>query len=194
MGKRQEPERQEGIMAYQLIVDDQIFEQFPGYQALIVYAEGIQNFPSTEEGTALLHSAEQECRAKLTLDTLALHPHIVAWRDAYRQFGAKPKKYASSVEALLLRTLKGQDIPTINGLVDLYNALSLKYILPVGGEDWNKLVGVLHLTFAQGSRRRIETVLVAMVPILYRNGRDVEERIMNWYGWFNKVGCQGVEP
>lgn len=137
-------------MNYHLTVNPQIFERFPEYQALIVYAEGIQNFPSTEESRALLRSAEQACRATLTLDTVLLHPHIVAWRDAYRRFGAKPKKYPSSVEALLLRTLKGQDIPSINGLVDLYNALSLKYLLPVGGEDWNKLVSDLHLTYAQG--------------------------------------------
>jgi DNA/RNA-binding domain of Phe-tRNA-synthetase-like protein len=140
----------EDIVIYHLIVDAQIFAQFPEYQALIVYAEGIQNFPSTEESSMLVRSAEQACRATLTPDTMLLHPHIIAWRDAYRQFGASPKKYPSSVEALLRRTLKGQDLPSINGLVDLYNALSLKYLLPVGGEDWNKLVSDLHLTYAQG--------------------------------------------
>jgi len=51
----------------------------------------------------------------------------------------------------LQRTLKGQDIPAINGIVDLYNALSLKYVLPMGGEDWSKLSSDLHLTFAQGN-------------------------------------------
>lgn len=135
---------------YRLSVNSDIFEQFPDYQALIVYAEGIQNFPSTEESTALLRAAERACRDNLTLATLSQHPHIAAWREAYRRFGYKPKKYPCSVEALLQRTLKGQDLPAINGIVDLYNALSLKYILPVGGEDWHKLTSDLHLTYAQG--------------------------------------------
>jgi DNA/RNA-binding domain of Phe-tRNA-synthetase-like protein len=137
-------------MSYRLVVDTQIFEQFPDYQALIIYAEGLNNFASTEESRALLRAAEQECRASLTLSTLAQHPHIAAWREAYRRFGAKPKKYPCSVEALLQRTLKGQDLPAINGIVDLYNALSLKYVLPVGGEDRDKLVSDLRLTYAQG--------------------------------------------
>src|SRR5260370_16533030 len=114
----------EDIVIYHLIVDAHIFAQFPEYQALIVYAEGIQNFPSTEESRTLLRSAEQACRVTLTPDTILLHPHIIAWRDAYRQFSASPKKYSSSVEALLRRTLKGQDLPSVNGLVALYHAFS----------------------------------------------------------------------
>ncbi|WP_218027495.1 B3/B4 domain-containing protein [Dictyobacter alpinus] len=139
------------MINHRLIVDAQIFERFPEYQALIVYAEGIRNFPSTAESEALLRAAEQACRATLTSDTLLQHPHINAWREAYRLFGANPKKYPSSIEALLRRTLKGQDLPSINGLVDLYNAVSLKYLLPAGGEDLDTLVSDLHLTYAQGN-------------------------------------------
>ena len=137
-------------MTYRLAIDAHIFEQFPDYQALILYAEEMKNFPSTQESIALLRSAEQECRNMFTLETLAGHPHIAAWRDAYRRFGAKPKKYPCSVEALLQRTLKGQDLRAINAIVDLYNMLSLKYVLPVGGEDWSKLTSDLRLTYAQG--------------------------------------------
>nr|BBH87869.1 hypothetical protein KTC_26200 [Thermosporothrix sp. COM3] len=140
----------EVVVHYHLVVDKQIFEQFPEYQALIVYVEGIQNFPSTPESEALLRAAEQQCRSTLTPSTVLEHPHIAAWRDAYRRFGAKPKKYPSSVEALLMRTVKGDDLPLINGLVDLYNMLSLKYVLPIGGEDWSKLTSDLHLTYARG--------------------------------------------
>jgi DNA/RNA-binding domain of Phe-tRNA-synthetase-like protein len=138
-------------MSYRLTVNPRIFEQFPDYQALIIYAEGIQNFASTEESTALLRAAEQASRANLSLDALSQHPHIAAWREAYRRLGSKPKKYPCSAEALLQRVLKGQDLPAINGIVDLYNALSLKYVLPVGGEDWNQLAGDLHLKYAEGN-------------------------------------------
>ena len=58
-------------MSYRLVIDNQIFEQFPDYQALIIYAEGLNNFASTEESRAILRAAEKECRASLTLNTLA---------------------------------------------------------------------------------------------------------------------------
>jgi DNA/RNA-binding domain of Phe-tRNA-synthetase-like protein len=80
-------------MTHRLVIDAHIFEQFPDYQALILYGEEMKNFPSTQESIALLRSAEQECRNMFTLETLAQHPHIAAWRDASRRFGAKPKKY-----------------------------------------------------------------------------------------------------
>jgi DNA/RNA-binding domain of Phe-tRNA-synthetase-like protein len=138
-------------MRYRLMVDPQIFEQYPDYQALILYAEGLVNGPSDAESVDLLRSAEKSCRASLTRDTITLQPHVAAWRHAYQRFGAKPKKYPCSLEALLSRTVKGQDLPAINRLVDLYNTLSLKYLLPVGGEDWARLESDLHLTFANGN-------------------------------------------
>ncbi len=82
---------------------------------------------------------------------MASDPHIQAWREAYKSFGAKPKKFPCSLEALLSRTLKSHDLPTINRLVDLYNAVSLTYMLPVGGEDWAQLSSDLVLKVADGT-------------------------------------------
>jgi DNA/RNA-binding domain of Phe-tRNA-synthetase-like protein len=79
------------------------------------------------------------------------HPHVAAWREAYRSFGSKPSKYLSSVEALLSRTLKGNDLPPINAIVDLYNAVSIRHVLPVGGEDRDTLTSDLVLRFAEGN-------------------------------------------
>ncbi len=64
---------------------------------------------------------------------------MAAWRDAYRQFGAKPSEHRSSIEALARRVLKPSSLPDINPLVDIGNLLSLRYRLPAGvhpiGED-----------------------------------------------------------
>src|SRR5215470_11743137 len=91
-------------MYYQLTADLQVLECYPHYSALIIYARDLVNGPGDAQSTALLRSAEQHCRANLTVESLPLHPHIVAWREAYKSFGAKPKKYPSSLEALLMRT------------------------------------------------------------------------------------------
>jgi DNA/RNA-binding domain of Phe-tRNA-synthetase-like protein len=138
-------------MSYQLTINPQILERYPHYSALILYAEHLTNRPGDNESTALLRQAEQQCRTSLNSASLTQQPHIAAWREAYRSFGAKPKKYPCSLEALLARTLKGQDLPSINLLVDLYNVVSLKHLLPVGGEDWQRLASDLSLTFATGN-------------------------------------------
>jgi DNA/RNA-binding domain of Phe-tRNA-synthetase-like protein len=47
--------------------------------------------------------------------------------------------------------LKGGALPRINVLVDLYNAISVRHLIPVGGEDLDRLQGPLRLTVADGS-------------------------------------------
>jgi DNA/RNA-binding domain of Phe-tRNA-synthetase-like protein len=78
-----------------------------------------------------------------------VHPHLRAWQEAYRAFGARPQRTPSSVEALWERAVKS-GLPRVNWLVDLYNAISVTYMLPVGGEDAGRFEGKLRLLRASG--------------------------------------------
>jgi len=135
---------------YRLRLDPAIAERFPDYSALIIYAHDLTNGPSDEASIAALRAAEEGARASFGAAKPATHPHIAAWRQAYSAFGAKPSRFPCSVEALLDRTLRGRDLPAINGIVDRYNAVSLAHLLPVGGEDLDHLTGDLVLTVATG--------------------------------------------
>jgi DNA/RNA-binding domain of Phe-tRNA-synthetase-like protein len=73
--------------------------------------------------------------------------HMEAWRAAYRAFGAKPQRTPCSAEALRKRA---GSVPAVNRLVDAYNALSLRYAVPIGGEDLDAYVGRPRLTVATG--------------------------------------------
>src|SRR5262249_27802551 len=76
-------------------------------------------------------------------------PHIAAWREAYRAFGAKPQRTRNSVEALTRRAEGG--LPRVNRLTDLYNAVSVLHQLPVGGEDFSRYHGAPQLIRAIGT-------------------------------------------
>jgi DNA/RNA-binding domain of Phe-tRNA-synthetase-like protein len=134
-----------------LRLDPAIAERYPGYNALIIYAYDLGNGPSDDDSIAALRAAEQGARDAFGGEKPSGHPHIAAWRQAYAAFGAKPSRFPCSVEALLDRTLKGRDLPAINRIVDRYNAVSLEHVLPVGGEDLDRLTGDLVLTFATGT-------------------------------------------
>jgi DNA/RNA-binding domain of Phe-tRNA-synthetase-like protein len=137
-------------MAFELRIDPRLAEEFPGYSALIIYATGLANGPSDEASIAALRDAERAAREHHDGTRPADHPHIAAWRRAFSAFGAKPSKYPSSVEALLGRVLKGNDLPAINAVVDRYNAVSIRHVLPIGGEDRDALASDLVLSFADG--------------------------------------------
>ena len=130
-------------------VDPAVFAAQPEYVALIVLVEGIANGPSDERSAALLDAAERHLRAR-GLSRAAEHPHVAAWRAAFSAFGAKPSKYLCSAEALAGRVLKGAALPRVNVLVDTYNAVSVRALTPIGGEDLDRLDGALRLTIARG--------------------------------------------
>ena len=114
-------------------VEGPVFELLPDYTALIIVAEGLRPGPSDEATDALLSDAEEHARAVLAGRDAGELPPVAAWRAAYQAFGAKPKRTRPSVEALLRRVEAG--LPRIDRLTDIYNAISVRHLLPAGGED-----------------------------------------------------------
>ena len=130
-------------------VDPAVFAAQPSYAAVLVVASGVRNGPSDAASDALLREAEEHLRAR-GLERAADDPHVAAWRAAFSAFGAKPSRFPCSAEALAGRVLKGGELPRINRLVDVYNAVSVRYMIPVGGEDADRLEGEPRLVVATG--------------------------------------------
>src|SRR5262249_46344623 len=122
-------------------------DRFPGYTAAIVYAHGLDNGESDGESAQWLRDAEDHVRAHVA-EPASSHPHLAAWRTTFSAFGSKPSKFLCSAEALVKRTLKGEEIPPISRVVDAYNAVSLRHVVPAGGEDLDRLESDLTLAFA----------------------------------------------
>jgi DNA/RNA-binding domain of Phe-tRNA-synthetase-like protein len=123
------------------IITDPIFDDFPELVIGVVIMHGIDNAQDRPEIPLLLRQAEAALAGKFGGTPVIEHPYVAAWREAYRKFGAKPKDYPSSVENLTRRVLNGANVGHINNLVSLYNTISLRHILPVGGEDLDKITG-----------------------------------------------------
>ncbi|KAB7745314.1 hypothetical protein GA707_05095 [Nostocoides sp. F2B08] len=129
-------------------VDDSVFGLRPDYRALLIAVTGIEPGPGDEHSEALLLEAERAARQTLSSRPLEQVPHVAAWRDAYRAFGAKPQRTRNSLEALLRRAPDG--LPRVNRLTDIYNAISVLHLIPLGGEDLDRYDGPPRLTRATG--------------------------------------------
>jgi DNA/RNA-binding domain of Phe-tRNA-synthetase-like protein len=105
---------------------------------------------TNERLEVLKRKVETEIRSEITPETLIEHPFIASWRDAYKSFGVKPKKYRPTAEALIRRILKGGSIPTINTLVDSYLVVEAESYLPCGGYDLSKIDGNIYLRYSLG--------------------------------------------
>lgn len=167
-------------------IRNKIFEDFSGFTVGAVIVKAMDNHGASGEIADLLRKAEVTAREEFTkLESVGQHPHIAAWRQAYKKFGSDPHQYRSSVEALVRRVLKGDSIPHINRLVDLYNYISLKYIIPAGGEDSDAIKGDLILDLAEGGEPFIRLGGVENEPpdsgeVVYKDEAGIICRRWNW--------------
>lgn len=130
-------------------VAPQVFEKFPKAVFGVVVAKGIDNSSEFRQVSDFLAVETQAIRARLEGVNLKEYPAIVPYREAFTALGFNPNKFMCSVEALCKRVMKGGSLPNINPIVDLGNAMSMKYILPMGAHDIRKLGGDLVVRFAE---------------------------------------------
>ena len=130
-------------------VDAAVFALRPDYRAMLLAVDGIVPGPSNQASDELLQAAEAAAREALRGRPAEDLPHVAAWREAYRAFGAKPQRTRNSLEALLRRVPSG--LPRVNRLTDLYNAISVRHQVPLGGEDLTRYTGPPRLVRATGT-------------------------------------------
>ncbi len=130
-------------------IDASVFALRPDYRVMLLAVDGVLPGPSDEESEALLQAAEVAVAGVLASQPVDQVPHIAAWRDAYRSFGAKPQRTRNSLEALMRRAATG--LPRVNRLTDIYNAVSVLHQVPLGGEDLHRYQGSPRLVRASGS-------------------------------------------
>ncbi|MFJ5266110.1 B3/4 domain-containing protein [Streptomyces sp. NPDC088387] len=174
-------------MTFSLTVSDEVRALAPGFTHVAVEAHGLVNGPSTEASSALLDEAA--ARLAVRLDGRAPHedPHMAAWRETYTAFGSKPSRTRNSAEALARRAPTEAGLPRINLLVDVYNAVSVAHLIPVGGEDIDRIEGGMRLVRAAGDEEFVtvaggeETVEHPDAgEVVWRDDLGVTCRRWNW--------------
>jgi DNA/RNA-binding domain of Phe-tRNA-synthetase-like protein len=130
-------------------VEPDVLALRPDYRVLLLAVGGLVPGPGDEASDALLREAEAAARQALAGCAVEDLPHVAAWREAYRAFGAKPQRTRNSLEALMRRAESG--LPRVNRLTDCYNAVSVLHQVPLGGEDLARYAGVPRLARAAGT-------------------------------------------
>lgn len=169
----------------QFVIEDAIFDTYPSLNIGLVVAKGVDNHGESKELLKMLSAESERIQSTYDLETLKEDPKISAWRKAYEAFGAKPKKHSCSVENLYRMILEGVKLKHINKVVDLYNVISLKHMIPLGGDDTDKVEGNIVLRFANGDEPFIrlnaeEVDHPEEGEVIYSDNKEVLCRRWNW--------------
>lgn len=127
----------------QFMVAPEVFERFPGMMIVAAVARGIDNSverPAIEDEWRDAWEAAGESGG-----TAQEHPRIVPWREMWKANGISSKQFPSSIQALLRRALRGGEPFRINPLVDFYNAVSLRHVVPAGAFELDHLPAPVEL-------------------------------------------------
>ncbi|MEV8309344.1 phenylalanine--tRNA ligase beta subunit-related protein [Streptomyces flavidovirens] len=129
-----------------------IWHDFPELVAGVVRAEGITRDAPVDRTIAKYHAIAE---SRLALATEGELPEIQAWRRAFSRMGHKPTQYRCASESLLRRFRKEKSLPRIHPLIDIFNAVSLAFAIPVGVFDVSEISGDLEVRRASGDEKYV---------------------------------------
>jgi DNA/RNA-binding domain of Phe-tRNA-synthetase-like protein len=165
-----------------------ITSAFPDYRVAFVVAEGLAIAPERPAALdALIAGREAAARERWSGMELSAIPGIAAWRAAYKGFGIKQTRYRSSVERLVKNVLAGRELARVNAFVDLYNAVSLAHVLPLGADDLDRVAPPLVFRTAREGDSFVDMAEEGDTPeapkpgeIVYADAGHVLCRRWNW--------------
>ena len=183
---RLKKDARKGRYIMRFIVASEVFELFPGLKLPVAVAEGIH--PTTDAPgieTMWQQSWEEAARTASDYQSPQSHPRVAPWREAMTAMGVSGRKFPSSIEALLRRAFKGGEPPRINPLVDFYNAVSLRHVVPAGGFDLEEIDGALELrlTRQEDTFQPLDgssEVSVEPGEVAYASGNEILPRYFVW--------------
>jgi DNA/RNA-binding domain of Phe-tRNA-synthetase-like protein len=129
---------------------EEIWRDYPELAAGALSVRGISSNADVSARAATFASAAQ---ARLGAGSESELPEIQAWRRAFAKMGLKPTQYRCASEALLRRFRKEGSLPAIHPLIDLCNAVSLAFAVPIAVFDVGKVEGSLEVRHASGAER-----------------------------------------
>jgi len=174
-----------------IIIEKDLFERFSGFKRAVIIVSHIRNSGRNDRIEKILDEEIESIDPKTSVE----NEFVRAWDNIHRDFDSNPNKFPPSIKALLKRVEKGARPPFINSVVALFNYISIKYLIPCGGDDVEKIEGNLRLGFAKGSERFTPlggqgTENPAPGEVIYYDDRtlDVMCRKWNWRnGEFSKI-------
>jgi len=130
------------------IIHDEVFSLCPSFVRAVVIAKGVHLSDYNPNIATFLNDMQEKRREEGT--HLLESQRLTVWDDAHRTFNSNPKRFPPSIRSLTDRVLRGKPLPYINDAVALFNAVSLRFLIPSGGDNLDVIAGDIYLGVAKG--------------------------------------------
>lgn len=166
-------------------VSEKVFKVLNDVCFGVVVAKGISNVEEIPAISDMLVRNIAICEDRFEGKKVKDSPFILPYREAFSKLGVNPNKYMCSIEALLTRISKKKGFPSINPAVDLGNAISIKYNIPIGAHDLGTIRDSLTVRFSEPDDHFIafgetESEVPDVGELIYVSDHEVRTRRWTW--------------
>ncbi|MEM3620875.1 MAG: phenylalanine--tRNA ligase beta subunit-related protein [Nitrososphaerota archaeon] len=133
----------------ELIIDEKVRERFPDLLVLLARLDSVEVRKASEELEKFKLEVYERVRSRYTLESLKDDPVVKLYRNFFWRIGIDPTKIRPASEALIRRILSGEELPTINTLVDSYNLASAESGIALAAFDADKIEDSMLMRFAE---------------------------------------------
>ena len=167
------------------IIEEKVFEILPTACFGVVVARGLDNRSQDPRPQVLLQQSIAAIEEKFAATKAKEAAEIAPYREAFQKLGMNPNKFMSSIEAIASRIEKKKGFPSINPVVDIGNAMSIKYLLPMGAHDIDAASGDIMVRFSrQGDQftpfGETAAEILETGELIYSAGEKVKTRRWIW--------------
>lgn len=169
--------------------------EFPELATRTLHIQSIHPNADGSDAIARFHAV---AITRLSASSEGELPEIQAWRRAFAKMGLKPTQYRCASEALLRRFRKERRLPRLRPLIDLCNAVSLAYAVPIAVCDAERIGGGLEVRPATGAKMyetfsgEIENPELGEVIFAHRSGRARARRWTNRQSGYSAVHSKTI--
>ena len=167
------------------VIENKVFETLNDMCVAVIVAKGIDNSKKIDEISSMLKDSITNAEKEFENIKVKESEYIKCYREAFQKLNINPNKFMCSIEALLTRISKKKGMPEINSVVDLVNAVSIKYKLPMGAHDLDSMKedfyirysvnGDIFLPFGETNTEEVDNN-----ELVYVTSNDVRTRRWIW--------------
>jgi DNA/RNA-binding domain of Phe-tRNA-synthetase-like protein len=127
---------------------NEIWGDYPELVPGVLFGEGITKDACVNPQVARFSAI---AASRLAASSEGELPEIQAWRRVFQRMGLKPTQYRCASESLLRRFRREKSLPQLHPLIDLCNAISLAFAIPVAAFDVSKISEYIEVRHAAGA-------------------------------------------
>jgi len=128
-------------MSIKLTIDDGILASCPDCRLGCLVINNVSIVGSSPTLSQEFLKLQNEVAKIYNIEGLTHMPPIMAVRNMYKKLDFDPTRYRPASEALVRRVLQHKGVYYVNSAVDASNYCSLKYLMPFGLYDLDKIEG-----------------------------------------------------